>query len=134
MATKFDLDGKDEGAWFDLDGGGRIQLRTLSIGTLKDIRKQCVKQVVEYKRIEGKAERFEVEKENADLSNELFWDHCIVAWEKFVDGKGKEIPCTKENKILLMTQSQKFVRFVSDCLKKLTEDEEAKGQALEKNS
>jgi len=134
MATAFDLEAKDEGAWFDLEGGGRIQLRTLSIEILTDIRKQCIKKVIEYKRVDGKAERFEVEKENTDLSNELFWDYCIVAWEKFIDGKGNEIPCTKENKILLMMRSQKFVRFVSDCLKKLTEDEEARIEGLEKNS
>lgn len=133
MPITFDLEEKNEGAWFDLDGGGRIQLRMLRPEILKDIRRQTNKKTVEYKRVDGKAERFEVEKEDEDLFHELFWDHCIVAWENFVDSKGKEIPCTKENKLLLLMRSIKFAEIINDCLKKLGIDEAKKAAGLEKN-
>ncbi len=130
--TVIDLD-EPVGKWFEMDGGGRVQLRTLTADILKVIRKQTVKKRVDFKKIEGTPVRLEYEEVNDDLQNELFWEQIIIAWENLFDGKGNEIPCTKENKIALMTKSIKFARFVSDSLKTLAEDEAMEAEASEKN-
>jgi len=129
--TVFNLE--KQGVFFDMEGGGRVQLRFIDIEDWRAIRKQTIKKKVEYKRIEGKAERFDVEEVNEDLQNELFWDQSIVSWENFVDGNGKEIPCTKENKILLMSKSVKFAQFIGDCIKQMADDEKFQAEQSEKN-
>ena len=130
--TVIDLD-EPVGKWFEMEGGGRVQLRTLTADILKAIRKQTVKKKVDFKKVEGTPVRLEYEEVNEDLQNELFWEQIIIAWENLFDGKGNEIPCTKENKILLMTRSVKFARFISDSLKTLAEDEQRELEASEKN-
>ena len=131
--TVIDLEEK-QGAWFDMEGGGKVQLRTLTTDEWKAIRKQTVKQKVDFKKVDGTPGRFPYEEVNEDLQNELFWDAVIVSWEKLFDGKGNEIPCTKENKILLMSRSAKFAKVVADGLKIMAEDETAQAEASEKNS
>jgi hypothetical protein len=132
MGTVFDLDEK-QGVWFDLDGGGRVQLRTLSFDALKKITKQCTKKKVDFKKVEGTPGRFEYTEVDEDLQNELFWDHCIVSWENLLDSKGKEIPCTRENKVLLMVRVERFARFVADSLAELGAAEAEHEKAAEKN-
>ena len=122
------------GIWFDMDGGGRVQLRTLSYDALKKISKQSTRKKVDFKKVEGTPGRFEYEEVNEDLQNELFWDYCIVSWENLFDSKEKEIPCTKENKVLLMSKSALFAKFIADSLKTLAEDEELQAEVAEKNS
>ena len=131
--TTFDLE-DSPGVWFDLEGGGRVQIRTMTAGAMKAIRKVAVKKHVEYKRIEGKAERFEVEDVNEDLHSELFWDHVLVGWENLCDAKGNAIPCTTGAKILLVSKSVKFAAFVGECLKTLNESEAQEAEANAKNS
>lgn len=130
--TVFDLEEKP-GVWFDMDGGGRVQLKTLNPAAWKQIRAKSVKVVSEYQKLDGKWERFEVERRDDDLQNELFWDAVIVAWEKLFDGKGAEIPCTTENKTLLMMTQPKFARFIKECSDTLAADEIARAEASEKN-
>jgi len=110
--------------WFDMDGGGRVQLKSLTGEEWKKIRDKVVKKKVEFKKVEGTPARLTYEDINEDLQNELFWDIIIVDWEKFFDSKGTPIPCTKENKILLVTKSAKFISFVTEKLKELNEEEE----------
>jgi hypothetical protein len=43
------------------------------------------------------------------------------------------IPCTKANKVLLMTRSVKFARFVAEKLKELADDDAMRAEAAEKN-
>ena len=129
--TIFDLD--QPGKWFDIEGGGRLQLRTMTAEKHKEIRRKTVKKKVDFKKVEGTPARFESEDVNEDLSNELFWDHVIVAWENFFDAKKKPIPCTTENKMMLISRSSKFMKFVSDCLKDLAEAEAEDAKAEEKN-
>lgn len=125
--------GEKVGSWFDMDGGGRVQLRTLDAADLRVIRRHAVKKGAEYKRIDGKAERFEFDVVDEDLQNELFWDRIITAWENLIDGKGAEIPCTKENKVLLMSRSAKFAKLVAEALKLLAADESAALEQAAKN-
>jgi hypothetical protein len=129
----FDLDESENSAWFDFEDGSRVQIRTCDADTLKEIRKQTTKKKVEYKRIDGIAERFLVDDTDEDKQNALIWDHCIMAWEGFFDAKKKPIPCNSEMKHILMTRSLKLARFVGECLRKLSEDENAQAEALEKN-
>lgn len=133
MPTIIDISDKPAGYWFDLEGGGRIQLRPMNVDILKDVRKQTIKRKVEYKRVDGKAERFEIEDINEDLQSELFWDYVIMAWENLLDADEKPIPCTKENKMLLLTHSAKFVAVINEALRKITEDEDIKLEEAEKN-
>ena len=122
-----------EGKWFEMEGGGKVELRSLSYDALKKIDKQVSVKRVDFKKVEGTPERFEYKETNEDLQNELFWDYCIISWEKLFDSKEKEIPCTKENKVLLMTKSVMFARFISDSLQILAESEAKQTEALEKN-
>lgn len=119
--------------FFEMEGGGRVQLRTISVADFKAIQKQTVKKKVDYKKVEGQAGRFEYEAVDQDLQNELYWDAVIVGWENLTDKNGKEIPCTRENKTLLMTRSKKFLEFVVESLKTLSEDEAAAQEEVEKN-
>ena len=130
--TVFDLEDKP-GVWFDMDGGGRVQLKPLATEEWKAIRAQSVKTVSEYQKLDGKWERFEVEKKDDDLQNRLFWDAVIVAWDNLFDGNGNEIPCTPENKTVLMLTQPKFSRFIGECVEALTKDETARAEASEKN-
>jgi hypothetical protein len=122
-----------EGKWFEMEGGGKVELRSLSYDALKKIDKQVSVKRVDFKKVEGTPERFEYKETNEDLQNELFWDYCIISWENLFDSKEKEIPCTKDNKVLLMTKSVMFAKFISDSLQILTESETKQAEALEKN-
>jgi hypothetical protein len=133
MTVIDDLDATKE-RWFVMDGGGRIQLKTISADAFKSIQKQTTKHKVDFKKVEGTPARLEYDEVNTELQNELFWDTVIVAWEDFFDRDEKPIVCNKENKILLMTKSAKFVKFVTDSLKVLSEDETLQAEQTEKNS
>lgn len=130
--TVFNLEEK-QGVWFEMEDGGRVQLHALSTDEFKAIKKQTTKKKVDFKKVEGTPQRFEYEEVNEDLQNELFWDAVIVAWEKLFDGKGSIIPCTKENKIMLMNRSVKFAKFVSDGLKTISDSEAGQAAQAEKN-
>ena len=123
-----------KGTFFEMDGGGRVELRTLSYDALKKINKATTRKRVDFKKVEGNPGRFEYEEVNEELQNELFWDYCIMSWENLFDSNEKEIPCTKENKILLMTRSPQFAKFISESLEILSEDEINQAKVAEKNS
>ncbi len=128
-----DLNEVPQGTWFDLDGGGRIELKILSADEFKEIRKITVKKEVTYKRLDGKPERIAYDDVNEELQNELFWDKAILNWEGILDKNGEEIPCTKEMKVLLMSKSVQFMKIVSKYMATLNEDEERRLASLEKN-
>lgn len=130
--TIFSLD-DSPGIWFDLEDGGRVQLRPMTGEVLAGIRKQTVKRRVEYKRVEGRAERFQVEEMDRDLENALFWDLVIVAWENLLDAKGFPIPCDRAHKLLLLDKSLRFRKFISESLDRLQADEVKEEEASQKN-
>jgi len=130
--TVFDLEEKP-GSWFEMEGGGRVQLRALSAEAWRAIRAKTVKVVSEYKKLDGKWERFEVEQKDDDLQNRLFWDAVIVAWENLLDGKGKKIPCTAETKTLLMLTQPKFAKFIAECTEAMAAADTTRAEALEEN-
>lgn len=131
--TVFNLD-EPAGAWFEMEDGGRVQLRLMTPEAMQGIRKAAVKKRIEYKRVDGKAERFEVEEVEDDLYGALFWDHVIVAWEHLADAKGTAIPCDRAHKRLLMARVPRFAAFVGESLETLRTAELAEAQVAVKNS
>ena len=130
--TVIDIEDKG-GTWFEMEGGGKVQIRTITTEDFKAIQKQTVKKRVDFKKVDGTPGRFEYQEVNEDLQNELFWDAVILGWENLFDAKENPIPCTKANKLLLMSRSAKFVSFISDSLKSLQDDEALKTENAEKN-
>jgi hypothetical protein len=130
--TVIDLD-EGTAKWFEMEGGGRVQLKTLTVAEFREIQKKTVKKRVDYKKVEGSPGRFEYETVDQELQNELYWDAVIVNWENFSDKDKKPIPCTRDNKVLLMSRSKKFLDFVVESLKTLTEDEAVQKETEIKN-
>lgn len=134
----FDLEEKKSGAWFELPEGraGKVKVRRCTGEDLQSIINQTSKKSVEYKRIEGKAERFAVVDEDLNKRQEMFWDFAIEEWEGILDKNSNPIPCDYEHKNLMIRRVVKpfnFAEFIGQCLKKLEEDEAAEAAALEKN-
>jgi len=126
----FDIGGElNPGVTFDFEGSGKMTFRVCAGDDFRNIRKQTLKKKVEYKN----GQRFQIEVIDEDLENQLLWDFCIIGWENFFDASGNPIPCTKENKILLMGKSIKFSRFVLDCLNKIAEIETEQSEVERKN-
>ena len=63
---------------------------------------------------------------------ELIWDFAIQDWKGVLDTDGNEVPCTTENKLLLMNNVQ-FARFVGRCLQLITSSAEERKKLQEKN-
>lgn len=122
-----------KGAKFTDEGGGWVVVRLISPAEFKEIRKQTVSQGVDYPKLEGKFQRFEYETVDNDRQNELFWDKCIEDFGEWVDEKGKPYECTKENKILLMTEFEQFAALVNEGIQTLTADKQKQTEELEKN-
>lgn len=131
--AKFDISGKTEQGWFDVEGGGRVEFRLLSADELKEITKACVKKGVEYPRLDGQFRRFETVDIDNDLFNEMIWDRSIVGWEGLFDAQEREIPVTRENKCLLMTRIQAFADLHERAMKTLKEATDERAEASEKN-
>lgn len=111
-----------------------IDLRNITLAEFKKIRASTVTNRAEYHQIKDgdKPFRYEVEDTDSDKADELLWDYQIVDWN-IVDGDGKKIKCTKENKLLLMGNSAEFVNFVVDNLNQLAKDEQKRREKSEKN-
>jgi len=130
---KIDLDNLNPGVFFLFDednekeGGATIRLANGEI--LSKIDEKCITKKTKMTR-RGSVEEV---KENKDLRNEMLWDYVIVDWKGVEDLKGKEIPCTKANKVKLMKGSVKFSSFVGNCIDQLNEDFESYEEDLEKN-
>ena len=81
----------------------------------------------------GKMERIgfyeDLTAEQAKEQNNDVWDHAIVDWQQITDKTGKEIPCTRENKLKLM-EIPAFDRFVARCLE-ILQDATTNAQAAE---
>lgn len=126
----FDLENLNPGIWIDYDEEGKAQvcIRICAGDDLKYIRKKTVKKKIEYKN----GQRFEFEETNEDLFRELLWDFCIVDWKGFIGKDGKEIECTKENKLLLMGKSIEFAKFLGEALEKVGQENREAIEAEEK--
>jgi len=139
---------KKEGlsGWFDIEGGGRVNVKLLDVDEMKAIRAACVKTVAEYPYLDvdpgdpkkGKAyKRFESEKLDGELLMEMINDKSIIGWDAMVDSKTKSpIEVTPENKKILMFPGvcPKFAEAVEAARVALKKAEEEKAAAELKNS
>lgn len=126
---KFDFGNLNPGTWFDLDGGGRICLRSLSTEEAIAISKKTTKTKVEYKA----GQRFSFEETDDDKQFSLMWDAVIIAWEGVETADGKELECNTENKLKLMKKSPVFARMIRGFAEKLTELDAAEKEEEVKN-
>jgi hypothetical protein len=125
-----DLENPNPGTWFDLPDEGRISLKTLSLEELSDIRKKAVKNKVEYKQ----GQRFEFDDIDEDKIFNLSAQSFIVEWEGIKTKDGIEMPCTNDNKVLLMRKAPSFSKFVKKCLEELNRLQEEETEIERKNS
>jgi hypothetical protein len=123
-ASRFYLS-KDETEW--------VELKILSDRELKEVRKKVSKKKAEYKS-SGRTGLQRIEYVDVDeemLADEIN-DLCISNWN-LLDTDGNEIPCTRDNKLLLVGSSPEFSTFISDSLETLKKDKEEKEKEEEKN-
>jgi hypothetical protein len=133
-----DLEKKEERGSFDLRDGGKVHLRLLTSKDMKEIRAATVKTVIEYPLLKGPDgketyQRFEAQRFDADLFEEMKWDRAITGWDDIYDCNQKPILVTKENKTLLMSMVSEFIVAVNDGLKALQETEKARNETESKN-
>ena len=133
MATQFNLSDPNPGIWFKFDDSnpesGEIALRPQNADQRAKTRKTAIKNRVEY----NHGQRYEVQDIDEDLFSELIWDYSIADWSGLVDDKGKDIPCTAENKSFLMKNHIGFARFVSEKLEEISEEYADKLELENKN-
>ncbi len=122
---------KNEGQWFYFDESdhnqGGICLRELSTDQLDGIEKLTVTRTKKFKH--GVA--YDDTVTNKVLASKLRWRYCIVDW-KDIQIDGVDAECNDENKVTLVKITD-FVKFIVDCLEKLTETNIALEEARAKN-
>ena len=142
MTMQIDLDNMNPGTFFPFDEETEdeekkkegVLMRILTAGRLEEITKKCRIKKVEVKG--NPPSRFEVlefKKGGEDKEFELTWDYCLMDWSGVVDKVGKDIPCTPENKILLMKDSIQFSVFVNSGIKEINAQLKIHEEDLEKN-
>ena len=133
----FDIKNLNPAARFYWGNGKKewVELRNVTVKQLRNIRKETVKKTVEYYRpneSDAKPFRYETDEIDHDKMDELLWDYQIVNW-CITEPDGKEIPCTLENKLLMMGNSDKFANWVIECLNQMATDEKDQKEKSEKN-
>jgi hypothetical protein len=118
------LEELNPGVWFWTDGNDNeegICLRFLPLEKLREIAKQTTKTTYNYvlNEFTHRMEAVPVYDRDNGANDDLVYDYTIVDW-KLKDRSGREIPCTKENKLLLMHEHTLFHRFYLQCVDKLT--------------
>jgi len=126
------FDTKNEGTWFYFDednhDAGGICLRELSSEEYQKIEKLTVKTKQKF----SHGNSYSAITTNEELAAKMRWDYCIVNWAE-VQIDGIEVECNTENKVKL-SKTLGFIKFVSPCLEKLTETNNALEEARVKNS
>lgn len=133
---KFNLSDLNPPVWFYFDDSepeeGAVLLRLCTGADLESIQKKTEKkQPPEYKRGNRYERPPEVDERRRSM---MLWDYMIVDWQNIEDDKGKEIPCTTDNKVKLMRESVVFAQFIGNCIEKLSEDTTKYQEDAEKNS
>lgn len=135
----FDVE-EPQGVWFDFGtDGARVQLKALSADEWRKIMKQTVKRtpfvwMPEDEKSPRPPQVLTHEVIDEDLRFHLINDATIVAWERFSDRNGHEIPCTAEWKTrLMLLKDASFRDFVTEKVKLLGEIGEARAGEAEKN-
>ena len=128
MTMQIDLDNMNPGTFFPFDENPvgeeekkeGVLLRILTAGKLEEITNRCRTKKIEVKGSPpARFEVFDFKKGGEEKEFELTWDYCIMDWVGVIDKDDKEIPCTPENKILLMKDSIRFSTFINEGIKKI---------------
>lgn len=75
---------------------------------------------------------FELNDKQQEQFFELTWDYSISKWY-FVTPDGDEIPCTKENKMLLMKNEPRFSVWANQCVDSMKDALQDVSKSAEKN-
>jgi predicted ATP-dependent endonuclease of OLD family len=153
---RFDLSGEQNGVWFRFfesemnesgemtyldpkEGAGEVRIREMDSDVMREIRAQTNKEVEKFihnpktrgmERILYNVQTVEQRQEE----NERIWDYVIQDWRGILDKDGNEIPCSSENKKLIMKKSLQFVWFASRCLQLVTRSNVDRSEDAAKNS
>jgi len=112
-----DLENLNPGTWFDMTDEVKVCLRVCDTEAMRKIRLKTTTKKNEFKKIDGKHERFTWEESDDEMQMDMIYDYCIVDWEGIIDKKtGLGVPCNSENKKLLMGKHLQFAKFISDSL------------------
>jgi hypothetical protein len=151
---RFDLSSEAQGEWFKFfksvlkengeteyfppeEDAGKVCIRNCTPEIIEKIHAETRKKVSELAlnpktRSMERVIYYDQTPEQEKKEREMIWDFVIQGWEGILDKEGKDIPCTVENKMKLMTRSPQFARFVGRCLQIVTgadaESEEAVGK------
>lgn len=128
---KFNLEELNPGTFFPFSDGteGGVTIRLANADILAEIEKKTVKKKFEWKR----NQRYEVIEEDTVKRSAMLWDYVIADWSGVTDMQDNPIPCTAQNKALLMQNSTVFSTFVGKCVSILNERIEEYEEELEKN-
>ena len=131
--TIFDIEEKP-GTWFEMEGGGRVQLKTLSLRQYQKIFKATERKEPIFHEVGGKATLFERVIIDEDLRRQMINDAAIPAWENLFDKNSTPILCTTENReILMLMKDDIFRNFVNEKIKILIDSEIKAAEELPKN-
>lgn len=133
--TVFNLEELNPGVWFDYDKNSKVCVRPPSNEIFEKIENEAVTIIREYKKKSKNGEMQLIERREVDTKKfkTLLWDYCIVNWKGFKDQTGKEISCTIDMKIKLMTCSAVFSTFIDACTEKLVPELNRVIEEAEKN-
>ena len=150
----FDLEQQNEGEWFPffeshIDDKGEIVYDDPKPDSGR-VRIRSMAPIIE-KQIEGRKRNYqfalnpqsramervgyfeELPLDQAKKDRDDVWDYVITDFEGLFDAKGKEIECTRENKLKLIAIPM-FDRFISKCLRMLSDSGVKVKEEQEKNS
>ncbi len=128
MPLVLDLNNMNPGTEFDFGDGIKVKLRACSLADWREIDKVTSKEQREYKK--GLTYVYTTVS-NQPARNRLVWDKCIVDWSGIITPDNAPIPCTTDNKILLMENSPSFAAKVIEAMTKLQETPEVSEAELE---
>jgi hypothetical protein len=154
---RFDLSGETQGVWFkyfesevgengdpkplepDKDETLEVCIRAMNADVMKGIKAKTSKTVEKFiLNTKSKAmERIQYEDQTPEQREEesnAVWDYVIEDWRGAFDKSGNEVPCTSENKKLIMKNNLQFVWFAARCLHLVTRTNVDKVEGAEKNS
>lgn len=146
----FDLNNLNPSAWFAVPDektgeptNEKICLRLPSVNLMDTINKETTKRRVELHHplkesgkpnVRAPLQRIEFDEViDPDKRSMMLWDSIIVDWELYTP-EGERIPCTAENKVLMMKGSSRFASLVNEFMDEMQKAEEAHKKDLGKNS
>jgi len=88
----------------------KFKLRALDRRAIQELRKKAIKK----KYIATPAGRQVVEDVDDELFDSLVFDYIIVDWEDIIDDEGKKLPCTKENKLMVVNSVPNLSNWLLD--------------------